>query len=463
MGKKVLILGAGISGLSLAWKLIEEGVNVEIVESENPEIGGLASTVRNGDYFLDHGPHFFLSESQELIDKVLELFEEDMPSFNRSAQMYFHGRFINYPLTARSVLFQMGPKEALFCAVGYFKSKLREAIKNSRHLNQKEPNFEEWAINTFGDYLYKIFFRPYTEQFWKIPCNELSLDSIRTSTKMTLFKTLKLLLVKDVVKSNLSLVERETKLILRYPKRGIGEISEKIAQWIEDHGGTINLGWRVNQVKIEHGGKFIISASFKDGKTRDFEGDSVISTIPLNEFAKMLKPLAPSQVLSSADHLGFLSLAVLYLVTDDKQLLNSSYLYHLDRPYKRIADMNKLCSNLCPANENMLSVEFSCHKGDAVWNSQKEKLFDMCIGYLEKDGILKKAGVKKIFILRSAYAYPIYRYEYKFHLNRILQYIDQIDNLEVFGRTGRYMYMDMDQCMLKAFDFANKIIRKIKG
>lgn len=463
MGKKVLVLGGGISGLSLAWRLVEAGIDVEVVESENPGIGGLASTTKIGDYFLDQGPHFFLSENQELLNKVLGLFEEGMPSFKRSAQMYFHGRFINYPLTARSVLLQMGPKEALFCTTGYLRSKLREVFTGSKYLSQKEPNFEEWAISTFGDYLYKIFFKPYTEQFWKIPCHELSLDSIRTSTKMTLFKTLRLLLVKDIVKSNLSLVERETKLILYYPKRGIGEISERIAQRIKNGGGTVNAGWKVGQINITGDGRFVVCTSSEDGKTRDFQADSVISTIPLTDFVKMINPSVPSEVLNSVNHLGFLSLVVLYLVTDNRQLLDSSYLYHLDRPYKRIADMNKLCSSLCPPDENMLSVEFSCHSGDVIWNSSKEELFNMCIGDLERDGILKKGDVKKIFILKSPHAYPIYRYEYKSYLGRVLNYIEQIENLEVFGRTGRYMYMDMDQCMLKAFDFADKVITNIKG
>ena len=68
MDKKhhVIILGAGASGLSLAWRLASNGVQVDVLESHS-QVGGLAGTVREGYYYLDYGPHSFFSEDRAIL------------------------------------------------------------------------------------------------------------------------------------------------------------------------------------------------------------------------------------------------------------------------------------------------------------------------------------------------------------------------------------------------------------
>ena len=165
------------------------------------DIGGLAATVKKGPYRLDYGPHFFLSEKPELITKVTDLFDHELPAFKRSAQLYFHGRFYNYPLTARNVLLQMPISDAFLSAAGYFSRLMVDSVKTLFSKKTKRPNFEQWARSSFGDYLFKLFFKPYTEQFWQIPCSLLSPDSMPTNTRLSFFKTLRLLFVKEIVKS----------------------------------------------------------------------------------------------------------------------------------------------------------------------------------------------------------------------------------------------------------------------
>ena len=62
-----IILGAGVTGLTLGYELSKKGNNVSIFEiSEN--VGGLARTIKNNDIPIDSGPHLFHSAHKEIID-----------------------------------------------------------------------------------------------------------------------------------------------------------------------------------------------------------------------------------------------------------------------------------------------------------------------------------------------------------------------------------------------------------
>ena len=64
--KKVVILGGGITGLSAAWKLAQNGFKVEVYEKES-YVGGLAATIKKDNkYFLDFGPHPFYTQDIEI-------------------------------------------------------------------------------------------------------------------------------------------------------------------------------------------------------------------------------------------------------------------------------------------------------------------------------------------------------------------------------------------------------------
>ncbi|HPC97669.1 MAG TPA: phytoene desaturase family protein [Bacteroidales bacterium] len=58
MGKKVLIAGAGLGGISLALRLASAGYNVEIVEKNN-QAGGRLGQLKKDGFTFDIGPSFF--------------------------------------------------------------------------------------------------------------------------------------------------------------------------------------------------------------------------------------------------------------------------------------------------------------------------------------------------------------------------------------------------------------------
>ncbi len=183
----VIILGAGASGLSLAWRLASNNVRVDVLKSSDI-VGGLAGTIREDGYCLDFGPHSFFSEDDQIVAAVLDLFGNELPAQPRSVKFFFN-----------------------------------------------------------GNYLDQLCFKPYTEQFWKVSCRDLSAHSIPSHTRMSFLKTLKVLLRRRLSKVDPSLIERE-QLPTYYPESGFGEITEKVADVVLRAGGTIHLNSRASEV-----------------------------------------------------------------------------------------------------------------------------------------------------------------------------------------------------------------------
>ena len=197
--KKIIIIGGGISGLSSAWKLSEKGYKVDIVESD-ASIGGLAKSMKVENYYFDIGPHSFFTEDKEIFKKVMDLFEgeQDEISYSkRSVKMMFRGKYVDYPLSAKSILFQMGILSAIMCSLSFAKTYINTSISSLFVKKTQDENLtvKQWAIGNFGKYLYLNFFKPYTEQFWKIKTSELSHRVIPSSKKLDFARTLKHLLI----------------------------------------------------------------------------------------------------------------------------------------------------------------------------------------------------------------------------------------------------------------------------
>ena len=462
--KKIIIIGGGITGLSSAWKLSEKGCKVNVIECDN-SIGGLAKSIKIENYLFDIGPHSFFSEDEEIFKKVMDLFKgepSEMPKYtDRSFKILFNGKYVDYPISAKGILFQMGFFSAILCPLSFAKSYIRTSISSllGKKIEYQNLTVKQWAIDNFGKYLYLNFFKPYTEQFWKFKTSDLSYRVIPSSKKLNFAKTLKHLLINKYLElskrepGKLSLVQREH-LPCYYPKKGYGEIANRISKQIKNNGGEIHTSQEVDKIIVN-------SNNFFDVKTKDktFSADFVISTMPLNRVITKIKPLHETKIIQSAKKLEYLSLVLVYLITKKKNILNCQYCYFVNRPYNRISDMNSFSEYLSPKDENILAVEISCHYESDIWKSSDEEIFSMCIQEIEKDNFLKKTDVTNYKVIKIPSVYPIYRKDYEIYLKETEEYFAKIKNFFSIGRQGQFYYGDIDQMIRIGFDTADKIIR----
>ena len=66
---KVVIMGAGLAGLTTAYYLIEKGYEVTVLEKD-PQVGGQSKTITHNGFKFDLGGHRFLSSYEEVLNLV---------------------------------------------------------------------------------------------------------------------------------------------------------------------------------------------------------------------------------------------------------------------------------------------------------------------------------------------------------------------------------------------------------
>lgn len=155
--KKIVVLGAGISGLTTAYLLHKKGADVVVLEKKK-EAGGSMESVRENGYLFDKGPNSAL-ETTPLIAQLVE-------ELNLSSQLLYASKAANkryilrrnslYPLPMsplefiKTKLFSSGAKLRLFAEPfigrskdGYYQS-IAEFVE--RRLGRE---FLDYAINPF--------------------------------------------------------------------------------------------------------------------------------------------------------------------------------------------------------------------------------------------------------------------------------------------------------------------------
>lgn len=172
-----IIIGAGITGCTLAAYLADYGKNALIIDKAK-RIGGQCQDFKHDNYYIhDFGPHIFHTSN----DRVW-LFANRFTKFNN---------FINSPLVwaSNSKLYNLPFNMNMLARVyaTYRPEIIREAIDDEiqeaigkYNIDKENPkNLKEQALILIGERLYELFIKEYTEKQWGCSCEELDPSIIR--------------------------------------------------------------------------------------------------------------------------------------------------------------------------------------------------------------------------------------------------------------------------------------------
>ena len=447
----IVILGGGPCGLSAAWELSNTGKNVVVIEAQST-IGGLCKTVSYKGFNFDLGGHRFISKNDVLLNKIKVLMGDELLVSERVSAIRLNGREFQYPLSAGDILRQTDVRFLSRCLVDYVYQSIYKKLRYS-----PDTSFEDWVINRFGYTLYTTFFKGYTQKLWGIPSNTLSSDW--AAERISLLNLFDIVLRLCGMKNN---TPRTYTKAFFYPKQGIGQIFDYIAEEIKKDGVSIMLNSRFKRLLLD-GGNIRGVVCDINGKDEVINCEQVISTIPITDLllaSEMGEEYQDMRVVVGL--LKYRSLRFLNILIDKPEIGRNTWTYIPDEQYimTRIQEPKKRSPHNAPAGKTSLILEIPCSYNDEVWNMPDDMLFKRGINDLSKLGIDIKDKVIDYFYTRERHAYPIYQLDYKLHLNKVTSWINSIENLHICGRNGLFRYIFMDRAMEMGIETARLIQRK---
>jgi len=165
---RIVILGAGPTGLGAAYRLIELGYTDFIVVEKANAVGGLAASFRDEKgFWWDLGGHVQFSH-YSYYDEVLDALipEDEWVWHERESWIRTMDRFVPYPF--QNNIHRLPEDERNRVLEGLREA---EAVRGAR---QKPENFREWITCSFGSGMAEIFMLPYNRKVWAWPLEEMS-------------------------------------------------------------------------------------------------------------------------------------------------------------------------------------------------------------------------------------------------------------------------------------------------
>lgn len=162
--RRVLIVGAGLTGSTIAHCLAQDGIESVLVEQTDKPGGLIRSERLHGVVYEPHGSHIFHTEDQE----VWELANAMTPfrPYRHRVDIVVEGRLLNWPILVSDIDAQTRSDE--------IHAQLRERRDIKPEARAAATNFEDWCLELMGPLLYERYIKPYTEKQWGRPARELS-------------------------------------------------------------------------------------------------------------------------------------------------------------------------------------------------------------------------------------------------------------------------------------------------
>jgi len=418
--KRIIILGAGLAGLSAAWHLQKKGIECLIFEKE-PEVGGLCRSKNIGGFTFDYDGHTLHFKHHYTFNLVKGLLKTNLTEHLKSSWIYSHGRYTPYPFQAN--LFGLPAAIIKECLVGYI-----DALKNGHPKNN--GNFLDWINKTFGTGIARHFMIPYNSKFWTTPPEEMTCDWLDGFVPVPSLN--------QVIDGTL----KENKKPLGYnahfwypSKGGINQLPLALASDIKNiytNCKITEINFSKKEIKISSGSK----------EKYDF----LISTIPLPEIPYMVNDM-PREILRLFKRLRWNSIFNLNLGIDKKDCLGRHWIYFPEKniSFFRLGFFNNFSSTLVPKDKSSMYIEVAYSKWSPI---DKNKIVQSIMDDLKKIGVLDYGDRVIIEDINDIkYGYPIYDIHYNEARKKILEYLISKGMLSC-GRYGSWRYFSMEDTII---------------
>ena len=469
---RVLIIGAGPTGLGAAYRLKELGYQNFLLVDRHPYIGGLAhSFVDPRGFTWDIGGHVMFSH-YSYYDQVFDrLMGDEYTLNNRESWVRMFDTWVPYPFQNN---IRYLPKPAAYeCMAGLIKAQNgRGAIPSPAAAG----NFGEFIDAVFGEGIARHFMRPYNFKVWAHPPEMMNKQWIGERVAVI-----------DV--------ERALKNVIlglddfgwgpnnqfKFPRNGgTGEFYSRFDRVLgyENDGGHIRLNATVKRI---HSGRKQVE--FEDGRLESY--DVLISAMPLDRLCSSViqedagaaeSPGGPSlrDIASLASGLKHSSGYMVGIGLKSRRPGagtpdTKSWMYFPEDncPFYRVTylsnyspcmtpDKDNYYSLLCEVSESAIKPTIGCE------GRNPDAVIEECVTGLENAGLLEpgeRANVVSRWCYYADYSYPTPCVDRDAILSRVIPWLEERD-IYSRGRFGMWKYevSNTDHTLMQGVELVNRLL-----
>ena len=453
----VLVIGAGPAGLTAAYLLTKAGKSVTVIERDPTYVGGISRTVNYKGFLFDIGGHRFFSKSREVVDLWNEILPDDFIERPRLSRIFYGGKFYAYPLRAFEALKNLGVFTSTLCMASYAWAKATP-IANPK-------TFHQWVRNQFGEKLFSIFFRTYTEKVWGMSCDEISSDWASQRIKGLSLSSA----VIDGLKRSMGIKAKPSASLgeqggvksliesFRYPRKGPGMMWDAAAAKTRAQGGTILMDRSLASLSFDAESQlWTVTATRGDGTTERYPARHVISSAPITELTSAIEPRpAAHNHAMSLRYRDFITVSLIARIPEGHADAGfpDNWVYIHDPAVKvgRVQNFLSWSPEMAPKGFACLGLEYFCFEGDGVWTSPDAELVELAKREIGHIGLVDPALVVDAAVVRQAKAYPVYDDAYQLHVDAVRDEFETVyPTLHLVGRNGMHKYNNQDHAMMTA-------------
>jgi protoporphyrinogen oxidase len=435
--QRVVIVGAGPTGLGAAYRLQELGHGDWTVYERNSFVGGLASSQTDSAGFTyDIGGHVMFSH-YEYFDRLVErMLGDDYQSLMRESWIRMFDRWIPYPL--QNNIRHLPPQALLECLDGLIDAQEGDP--------RGAGNFSEWVDSVFGSGIAHHFMRPYNFKVWAHPLEMMSKDWI--AERVSLIELKKVLANIVLQRDEISWGPNNT---FKYPLYGgTGGLYERFLPYVRDH---LQLNREV--VAIDHAAKRI---SLADGGEDHY--DVLLSAMPIPELLRRLRPV-PEALVEAAHGLHH-SHGLVVGVGINKPCTTSkcwTYFPEANAPFYRVTFLSNYSPKIAPEGHTLLLTEtsYSDYKVE-----DRASIVERVIEGLVATGLIEPGDRDRIVSTHTEeveYFYPVPTLTRDGALARIQPFLMAHD-IYSRGRFGAWCYeiSNMDHSVMQGVEVVNSLL-----
>ena len=436
---KVGILGAGLSGITLAYLLQEDKrvASVELLEkSEKP--GGLCRSYPFAGIHCDVGPHIIFSKNQAVLDLMVRLLGDNNHKLRRSNKIFHDGRFIKYPF--ENDLSALSAPERDFCL---------NAFLNNPYESYAPESMLAFFLATFGEGITNLYLRPYNEKIWKFDPAFMDTQMVDRIPKPPR---------EDIIKSAEGVATEGYvhQLHFYYPKHG--GVQALLDAFLNRLGNKVVIRTKseVQQVVKRADGWEVQTT---DGGKKFY--DKLVSTMPVTEMIPLLRPEVPVEVRQAAENLRFNSIAICLIHVAHDHLGDNFAVMVPDKTilFHRISKLDFLLPEEARDRTTRLMVEVTYRAGDQISKLNDAQLLDRVVEDLVRLKFIDDAkAVQARTLLREQHAYVIYDLHHRKNMKTLRDYCQGRAGLTLHGRFGDFEYINMDQVIERSLKQAKEIL-----